>query len=55
MVRVKLTETSQPLVYEKVINTYTKGGLYCILYQKGNEKLVHKYPLCNVFRIEETV
>lgn len=46
---VWLMETSEPLVYQAK-NTYTKGRLYCIYLANG---AVVKFPLCNIFRIEE--
>lgn len=49
-VSVHLLEQSQPIVAVDVENTYTKGGMYCIL--KAGE--VTKYPLCNIFRVKET-
>ena len=47
---VQLTETSQPIEYDEVINTYTKGALYCI-YLKN--ETVHKYPITKIFRVIE--
>jgi hypothetical protein len=50
IVEVHLNEQSQPINYESVTNTYTKGGMYCIL--KDNK--VEKFPLCNIFRVKES-
>jgi hypothetical protein len=41
---------SQPVVYGNVKNAYTKDSLYCLYLDEGK---VHKFPLCNIFRIEE--
>jgi hypothetical protein len=49
-IKVHLLSQSKPIEYEDVKNAYTKSVLYCV-YLKNNQ--VHKYPLCNVFRIEE--
>lgn len=49
MIKIWLFATSQPLVFHDVANTYTKDGLYCI--KLG--RTVVKFPLCNVFKIEE--
>jgi len=50
-VEVHLLSQSKSIVYEKVINAYTKDGMYCVY--KEN-KLVDKYPMVNIFRIIET-
>ena len=50
-IKVHLLSQSQPIEYTGVVNCYTKDGLYCIL---KVDKTVTKYPLCNIFRIEET-
>jgi hypothetical protein len=50
-VKVHLLSQSQAMVFENVINAYTKDGLYCIL---KSDKTVSKFPLCNIFRIDET-
>lgn len=48
-VKVELKETSQPLIYLRAENTYTKGDLFCV-YENGK---VYKFPLANVWRITE--
>jgi len=50
IVRIKLKETSQPIEYTDVHNTYQKGEMFCIYYNK----MVHKYPINDIWRIEET-
>lgn len=50
-VKVHLLSQSQPIEYDNVKNAYTKDGLFCIYKSNG---LVVKYPLVNIFRIEET-
>lgn len=54
MLKVHLLEQSNPIEYENIINCYTKGNLYCVYFEddKGDNK-VHKYPLMNIFRVEE--
>ena len=53
-IEIHLNEQSKPIVISNVINTYTKGGLYCVFYDNEKEsKLVDKFPLCNIFRIRE--
>jgi hypothetical protein len=49
-VEVELKETSQKIVYDDALNTYTKGDLYCV-YRSGGT--VVKFPLANVWRISE--
>lgn len=48
-----MLEQSRPIEYQEVLNTYTKGGMYCIYFNKGEETIVHKYPLVGIFRVEE--
>lgn len=48
-IKIWLMETSEPLTYQ-AISTYTKGRLYCLYLVTGN---VVKFPMCNIFRIEE--
>lgn len=52
-IEIQRNETSLPIVYENVINAYTKGSMYCVLFELGSERIVHKYPLCSIFRIIE--
>jgi len=49
-VRVRFDETSQPKIYTNVLNTYTKGDLFCI-YTKDEK--VHKLPIAKIFDIVE--
>ncbi len=51
-VLIQRNETSQPIEYD-VINAYTKGSMYCVLFEKDGERITHKYPLCSLFRVEE--
>lgn len=50
-VELWLKRTSQPLVYEDVMNTYQKGKFYCVL---GYDNIVIKYPIANIWRVKET-
>jgi len=49
-IEIHLLEQSQPMIFTKVTNAYTKGGLYCIY----NDERVTKFPLCSIFRIIES-
>lgn len=49
-VEVWLKGTSEPIVH-KARNTYTKGPMFCVQDESGC--LVHKYPVCNIFRVIE--
>jgi len=49
-VKVFLHETSQPIEYENVKNTYQKGFMYCVYF--GNE--VDKYPKEKIWRVRES-
>ena len=48
-VEVWLDETAQPIVFEHVKNTYTKGPLYCVY----DGIFVHKFPVAHLFRVIE--
>jgi len=52
-IEIQRNETSLPLEYKNVINAYTKGGMYCILFQKDGKRITHKYPLVSLFRVIE--
>lgn len=49
-VKIELKETSQKLIFFDVINTYTKGLLFCVYQDSG---IVVKFPLDNIWRITE--
>ncbi len=49
-VRIWLKESSQTLDYLDAKNTYQKGDLFCVYYNE----VVHKYPIANIWRIEES-
>jgi hypothetical protein len=53
-VEIQLLETSQPIVYKNVLNTYTKGIMYCVLVEKDGKRKVHKYPAQSIFRVIES-
>jgi hypothetical protein len=50
IVEISLHDTSQPIVHKEVVNTYTKGGMYCVYV----DEVVYKYPLANIWRICES-
>jgi len=50
---IQRNETSRPIEYKDALNAYTKGPMYCILFDKDGKRKSHKYPLCSIFRIEE--
>lgn len=52
-IKIQRNETSQELPYENVINAYTKGNMYCVLFEKDGKRVVHKYPLSSLFRVIE--
>ena len=51
--KVHLLSQSQPITHEDIVNTYTKGGMFCVL-GEGEFPVVVKYPLCNILRVTET-
>ena len=51
---LRLKETSQPVIFNNVLNTYQKGDMYCVMYIDNNIQRVRKYPLYNIFDTDET-
>jgi len=51
-IEIQRNETSQPLVYD-AMNAYTKGAMYCVLFEKEGKRITHKFPLCSLFRVIE--
>ena len=52
-IEIQRNETSQPIVYENILNAYTKGPMYCVMFVKDEKRITHKYPLCSLFRVIE--
>ena len=52
-IKIQRNESSFPIEYKDVINAYTKGNMYCILFEKDGKRVTHKYPLCSLFRVIE--
>lgn len=52
-IEIQRNESSYPIVYEDVINAYTKGNMYCVLIEKDGKRKTHKFPLCSLFRVVE--
>ena len=51
-IEIQRNETSQPIVYD-AMNAYTKGPMYCVLFEKEGQRITHKFPLCSLFRVIE--
>lgn len=49
-VSVQLKESSQPIVYLDVLNTYQKGDLF-VVYTAG--EISYKHPISSIWRIIE--
>lgn len=52
-IEIQRNETSLPIPYTNVINAYTKGQMYCVLFEYAGVRKTHKYPLCSIFRVVE--
>ena len=52
-IEIQRNETSLPIEYDNVINAYTKGQMYCVLFEKDGHRKTHKFPLCSIFRVIE--
>lgn len=51
---IQRNESSYPIEYDNVINAYTKGALYCLMFEDSKGKrMTHKYPLASLFRVVE--
>ena len=53
-VEIHRNETSTPITYGSALSAYTKGPMYCVLFERDGEQKIHKYPLCSLFRVEES-
>jgi len=49
-VSVQLVESSQPLIYHDVINTYQKGDFYVIY---ALDEISYKHPISTIWRVKE--
>ncbi len=49
-VKIWLKETSDPIVYQDVDNTYQKGAFYCLHHIS---RKATKFPIDNIWRIVE--
>jgi hypothetical protein len=49
-VKIWFMESSEPIAFARVLNTYTKGPLFCV-YCDNN--IVYKYPVDHIFSIKE--
>jgi len=52
-VRIHLLSTSNEITYTNIINSYIKSNMYCVLFEKDDGMVVHKYPFSNIYRVEE--
>jgi len=52
-IEIQRNESSQPIIYEDVLNAYTKGLLYCVMFIKDDKRITHKFPIESLFRIVE--
>ena len=50
-IKVHLFSQSKSIDYKNIKNAYTKDSMYCIYTE---ESIVYKYPMVNIFRVEET-
>lgn len=51
-VKIRLSETSQPIIIENAENAYTKGPFYCVYIKEGG--IVRKFPVINIFEVQES-
>jgi hypothetical protein len=58
-VEIRLTETSQPIIFNAAHNTYEKGPFYCVFVKSNegqirNEGVVYKCPIDHIFNVKES-
>lgn len=51
IIKIRLKHTSQPICFTHVVNAYQKGSFYCVYLNEGTVK---KYPIVDIFNVEET-
>ena len=51
LVEIRFVNASKKLVFDRAINTYQKGDLFCVYLEGG---IVKKFPLLSIFDITET-
>jgi len=51
-IEIQRNETSEPIIYD-ALNAYTKGPMYCVLFERAGKRTTHKFPLCSIFRVIE--
>lgn len=47
---MRTQQASEPIVFDDILNAYTKDGLYCMRMRDGS---VLKFPLVHIFTIRE--
>lgn len=52
-VEIQRIESANPITYENVINAFSKGDMYCVLFEKEGRRVTHKFPISTIFRIVE--
>lgn len=51
---VHLIHQSSPCTISNVRNTYTKDGMFCVMYySEEKDIIVDKFPIANIFRVRE--
>jgi hypothetical protein len=50
-VSIQLSEASQPVVYDNVINTYQKGSFFVVY---TNDEKSFKHPINTIWRVVES-
>ena len=52
-VEIHTKATNSPIVYENALFAYQKLDMYCVGFMDGDRRMVHKYPLADLFRSVE--
>lgn len=50
---IKNKTSSTPLIFEDVLNTYSKGGFFCLVERDKTQEYILKIPLSDIYYVKE--
>ena len=52
---IRTQQASDPIVYPNALGTFQKCDMFCVFFvDKDGERVTHKYPMQNLFRVENS-